>query len=91
MSSIYYNLPNYPKIGYWNIVANYYGSQKRTYFKVEKHYLALFEVVVSMPEIVTLNTFPLEAMIDGAFVTERLAQGNITAHWYFQSDIVSMH
>lgn len=49
--------------------------------KVEKHYLPLYELVVSMPEFVSVDQEFIEASVDGAFVTERIAYGNTTVRW----------
>lgn len=90
VSSINYYLPTYPKVGYWSIVTNYFGSIRKKYFKVEKHYLALFEIIVSLPKVVTIASFPLKASVEGAFVTERFAQGDINIVWLFKSNEVKI-
>ncbi len=49
--------------------------------KVEKHYLPLYELVVASPAFVMDTDESIEASVEGAFVTERLAKGNVEITW----------
>ena len=50
--------------------------------KVEKHYLPqAFELVATLPNFVLDTEDVIEASVDGAFITERLALGNVFVRW----------
>jgi len=51
-------------------------------FKVEKHYYPLYELVVSMPMFILDSDEAIEASVDGTYLTERLAAGNIILRWF---------
>ena len=69
-------------MGFWKIRVIAEGQIEELPIKVEKHYLPAFEVVALMRQF-TLDTDELiEASIEGAFITERIAQGNVSVTWY---------
>ena len=78
-----YTLPEYPKIGFWTIRVQAEGQIEELRVKVEKYYLPqAFELTVGMPSFVLETSELIEAAVEGAFVTERLAKGNIGVTWY---------
>lgn len=48
---------------------------------MEKHFLPAFELVVTMPAFLPETAAALEASVDGAFITERIAKGNVSVAW----------
>ena len=58
------------------------GQTEELQFKVEKHYFPQYELVVSMPMFILDTDEAIEASVDGTFLTERLAAGNIILRWF---------
>lgn len=59
------------------------GQVETKTIKVEKHYLPrAFELVVSSPSFALASSETIEASVDGAFITERIAKGNVTLKWW---------
>ena len=72
-----YTLPEYPKIGFWTIRVVAEGQIEELKVKVEKFYLPqAYELVAVMPSFVLDTDEYIEANIEGAFITERIAKGN---------------
>jgi hypothetical protein len=57
------------------------GQVEERRIKVEKHYLPHYEVVVVMPNFVLDTDDVIEAAVEGAFITERIAKGNVAVKW----------
>jgi hypothetical protein len=53
------------------------GQTEELQFKVEKHYFPQYELVVSMPMFILDTDEAIEASVDGTYLTERMAAGNI--------------
>ena len=78
-----YTLPEYPKIGFWTIRVVAEGQVEELKVKVEKFYLPqAYELVAVMPSFVLDTDEYIEASIEGAFITERIAKGDIHVRWY---------
>ena len=69
------------QVGFWTIRVDAQGQTKDLRIKVEKHYLPPFELVVAMPSFALDTDEFLEASVEGAFITERIAKGNVTFRW----------
>ncbi len=70
------------KVGFWTIRVNAEGQLEEHKIKVEKHYLPqAYELVATLPNFVLDTDEVLEASVDGAFITERLALGNVYVRW----------
>ena len=79
-----YTLPEYPKIGFWTIRVVAEGQIEELKVKVEKFYLPqAYELVAVMPSFVLDTDEYIEASIEGAFITERIAKGNLFFHLNF--------
>jgi CD109 antigen len=75
-------LPEFPKVGFWTVRVNAKGQIEELGIKVEKHYLPqAYELVAAMPNFVLDTEEFIEAEIAGAFITERIAKGNIFVRW----------
>lgn len=77
-----FELPLYPKVGFWTIRVKAETQTEELKVKVEKHYLPMYELVVTAPAFVVDTEKHIEVTVDAAFVTERIAKGNITLNWY---------
>ncbi len=70
------------QVGFWTIKVVAEGQSETKQVKVEKHYLPLgYELVVTSPPFALTSDERIEASVDGAFITERIAKGNITVVW----------
>jgi hypothetical protein len=58
------------------------GQTEELLFKVEKHYFPQYELVVSMPMFILYTEESIEASVDGTYLTERMAPGNIILRWF---------
>ncbi|TRY72565.1 hypothetical protein TCAL_06513 [Tigriopus californicus] len=77
-----FQLPLFPKVGFWTIRVQAEGQVEELKVKVEKHYLPKFEIVVTMPAFILDSEELINAYVDGSFVVERLAKGNVKLDWY---------
>ena len=76
-------LPEYPKVGFWTIRVHAEGQVEDLQIKVEKFYLPqAFELYALMPSFVVDSEEFIEATVEGAYITERIAKGNIQVQWY---------
>lgn len=69
-------------MGFWTIRVHAEGQIEELKVKVEKHYLPKFEIVVTMPAFILDTEELINAYVDGSFVVERLARGNVKLDWY---------
>ena len=77
-----FQLPLYPKVGFWKIRVIAEGQIEELPIKVEKHYLPEnFELVVAMRSFFWSSEEFIEAVVEGAFITERIARGRTTIKW----------
>lgn len=78
-----FTLPDYPKVGFWTIRVVAEGQVEELRVKVEKWYLPqAFELFALMPSFVLDTDEVIEASVEGAFITERIAKGDIDVDWY---------
>ena len=69
-------------MGFWTIRVRAETQVEERRIKVEKHYLPFFEIVVSMPDYALDTDEFIEASVDGTFITERVAKGDVRVVWY---------
>ena len=60
-------------------------------FKVERHYLPMFEVTINFPSYVYNLENSLLATVEGGFITERQAKGYKRIIWYYKSNEVKLY
>ena len=78
-----FQLPLFPKVGFWTIRVRAETQIEERRIKVEKHYLPRsYELVVSMADYALDTDEVIEASVDGAFITERIAKGDVRVVWY---------
>ena len=79
-----FQLPEFPKIGFWKVRVEAQGQVNEKAIKVEKYYNPKFEVYVRMPTFILDSEEYIEASISAVYPWEKTAKGNIYLKWYFK-------
>lgn len=71
------------QVGFWKIRVDAEGQTEELQIKVEKFYLPLsYELSVDMPAFILDSDEYVEAVVEGTFIPERIAKGDINVKWY---------
>ena len=77
-----FQLPEYPKVGFWKIRVEAQGQLNEIAVKVEKYYVPKFEVYVRMPTFVLDTDKFIEADVSAFYPFEKEAKGDISVRWF---------
>ena len=77
-----FDLPSWPKVGFWTIRVTADGQTEELRIKVEKHLLPRIETVISMPTYALDTEEFIEAVVEGTFIVERVVVGDIDVKWF---------
>ncbi len=77
-----FQLPEFPKVGFWKIRVEAQGQVNEIPVKVEKYYVPKFEVYVRMPTFVLDTDKYIEADVAAFYPWEKTARGNVNLRWF---------
>lgn len=77
-----FQLPEYPKVGFWKIRVEAQGQVNEEAIKVEKYYVPKFEVYVRMPTFILDTDKFIEADVSAFYPWEKTAKGDIQLRWF---------
>ncbi|TRY74425.1 hypothetical protein TCAL_00656 [Tigriopus californicus] len=77
-----FQLPEYPKVGFWKIRVEAQGQVEEKAIKVEKYYIPKFEVYVRMPTFVLDTDKFIEAEVSAFHPYEKTDKGDVQLRWF---------
>jgi hypothetical protein len=77
-----FQLPEYPKVGFWKVRVEAQGQVNEKAIKVEKFYDPKFEVYVRMPTFILDTEKYIEAEVSGFYPYEKTVKGDVHLRWF---------
>lgn len=77
-----FQIPDYPKVGFWTIRASAQGQVYDKKVKIEKYYVPMFEVFVRMPSFHLETENYIEATVTSEYTHDKEGFGNALVRWY---------
>ena len=77
-----FQLPEYPKVGFWKVRVEAQGQVNEKAIKVEKFYDPKFEVYVRMPTFILDTEKYIEAEVSAFYPYEKTVKGDIHLRWF---------
>jgi len=77
-----FQLPEFPKVGFWKVRVEAQGQLNEIPVKVEKYYAPKFEVYVRMPTFVLDTDKFVEADVSAFYPWEKTAKGTVALRWF---------